>query len=89
MAHDPYVPPQLSINSLPDLWAVDFQRRNVAHNAGYFCRPNVDHVLMVFRLVVDVAGHILLFQAADCGALNLACQAMPMDGPTDRFERTA
>ena len=45
--------------------AVDFLRRKFVGDVRHFRGPRVDHVLMVVRIVVHIAGDILLFQAAD------------------------
>ena len=45
--------------------AIDGLRGNVQGDVGHLLGPQIDHVLVVRRLVIDVAGDVLLFQAAD------------------------
>ena len=45
--------------------AVDLLRRNIVGNTGDLPGPQIDHVLVVGRIVADAAGDVLLFQPAN------------------------
>ena len=57
--------------------ALDLDRRDVVGDAGHLVGPEVDHQLVVVGVVVDVAGAVLLLDAAD--AVHQAGRAG--DGP--------
>ena len=59
------MPPQLSTSKSPRRRAVELLRRNVVGDVGHLLGPRVDHVLVVGRIVADVAGDVLLLEAAD------------------------
>ncbi len=57
--------------------------RNILRDAGDFFGADADHVLVVERLVIDVAGDVLLFDAAD--AVFEAGSAGNGPGASERF----
>ncbi len=79
VAQAPYVPPQLSTSSLPLVRACHGLRRQFVRDAGDLAGPQIDHVLVILRVVADVAGDVLLFQSAD--AVHQARRARNGPGP--------
>ena len=65
VAHAPYVPPQLSTSRSPLAGPSTSCGGMSWATLRHFLRPRLDHVLVILGVVADVAGDVLLFQAAD------------------------
>src|SRR5437870_7663101 len=63
-------------------FAKDFHRRNVSDCAIDFLLSEFDHQMMIFRIVVNVAGDVLFLDAAD--AMFESGRSRKSVGPSQR-----
>ena len=78
-----HVEPQPRTQQLGVLVADDLERRDVVGDGGDLGGPQVDHLLVVLGRVVDVAGAVLLLDAAD--AVHQARRAGDRPRPGQRL----